>query len=184
MRMTLLGIKQQRLADLHLYLYRRSFHPELFQIYAAEQFRTPAYEADVWVIGCSHLVTFRSGESVLTELTTHDDSLLGDRRLLQRWRLRGERTCRQSIDGGRVCYIASFQVEQLSDHLYAQLHEELVDQGRRRGLLAQFSQWQANGLDPFAAVHCEILPRELRINAFHGFPEDRCLVKTQSIFEL
>jgi hypothetical protein len=185
--MTLLGIRQQRLADLHLYLYSRSLHPELFQIYAAEQYRGAAYEADVWVIGCSHLVSFRSGKSVLTELTAGQADMLGENHLLQRWRLRGERTCRQSIDNGRVNYIASFGVEQLSEHLYRQQHAELVAEGKRKGMLAQFSQWQANpdgSGPPFAYVNCEILPRELRVNTFHGFPDEHCLVKTQSIFEL
>src|SRR3990172_8960144 len=105
--MTLVGIEQQRLADLHLCLYSRPFHPELFQIYAVEQYRGPAYEMQAWIIGCAHVITFRCGDSVLTELTTSDERLLGRRRLLQRWPLRGERTCRESVDRGRINYISS-----------------------------------------------------------------------------
>jgi len=182
--MTLLGVQQQRLADLHLCLYGRPFHPELFQIYAAEQYRRPAYEMDAWIIGCSHVITFRAGQAVLTELTTSEEGSLGRRRLLQRWRLHGERTCQQSIDHGRINYIASFQVEVLSDHLYRQIHQELVEEGRRRGLLAEFSQWETDGLTPFGYVNCELCAREMRVVAFHGFPAERSLVKTQSIFEL
>jgi hypothetical protein len=182
--MTLVGLKQQRLSDLHLCLYSRPFHPELFQIYAAEQYRGPAYEMDAWIVGCSHVITFRAGQAVLTELTASDERLLGRRRLLGRWRLRGERTCRQSLDRGRINYIASFQVEVLSDHLYRQIHQELVEEGRKRGVLAQFSQWQNDGLTPFAYLNCELCARELRATAFHGFPDENSLVKTQSIFEL
>lgn len=182
--MTLLGLEQHRLADLHLCLYSRPFHPELFQIYAAEQYRGPAYEMSAWIIGSAHVVSFRVGTSVLTELTTSDERLLGRRRLLQRWSVRGERTCRQRIDD-RIDYLASFQLEVLSDHLYRQLHRELVAEGRRRGLLVQFEQWadKLRGLVPFAYVNCEMCARELRVLAFHGFPADRALVKTQSIFE-
>ena len=182
--MTLLGLQQQRLAGLHFYLYSRPFHPELFQIYAAEQYRGPVYEVDTWVIGCAHVLTFRVGNHVLTELTTSDQRLLGERRLLQRWRIRGERTCQQTIADGRIRYLASFQVEILSDQLYRHVHADIVAEGKRRGLLAQFSQWKSNGLMPFAYLNLELCARELRVHAFHGLPEDHCLVKTQSIFEL
>ncbi|MCG3177752.1 MAG: hypothetical protein BIFFINMI_00072 [Phycisphaerae bacterium] len=184
--MTLMGLQQQRLADLHLLLYSRPFHPELFQIYAAEQYRGAAYEADVWIIGCSHVVTFSAGGIVLTEITatSAQTHLLGDRRLLQRWRLRGEHTCRQTLENGRLVYLAGFQVETLSEHLYGKLHEELVAEGRRKGLLAQFSQWESNGLPPFAWVSCDLNARDMHITSYHGFPDEHCLVKTQSIIEL
>ena len=180
----LMGIQQQRAANLHLYLYSRPFHPELFQIHAAEQYRGPAYEVDVWIVGCAHVVTFYAGPNALSELVIGPSTLLSEQRLLQRWRVRGERTCRQSIDGGRISYLASFQVEHLSEHLYGQLHAELVAEGQRKGLLAQFTQWQSGELPPFSYLNCELCGREMRVHAFHGFPDERCLVKTQSIFEL
>ncbi|MDD4891311.1 MAG: DUF2617 family protein [Phycisphaerae bacterium] len=180
--MTLLGLEQHKLTDLHFCLYSRPVHPELFQIYAAEAYRGPAYEMDAWIIGTAHVISFRSRGSVLTELTTSDEHLLGRRRLLQRWRVRGERTCQQRVDG-RIAYLASFQLEVLSDNLYRHVYRDLLAEGRRRGVLRQFEQWKTRGLTPFAYVNCEMCARELRVLAFHGFPEDHALVKTQSIFE-
>lgn len=181
--MALLGLDKQKLAYLHLCLYSRPVHPELFQIYAAEQYRGPAYEMSAWIVGSAHVVSFRTADSTLTELLTSDDAPLGRRRLVGRWQLRGERTCRQTVDG-RIGYMSSFQLETLSDNLYRHTYRDLVGEGRRCGMFVQFEQWKVRGLLPFAYVHCELLARELRVLAFHGFPEDRALVKTQSIFEL
>ena len=180
--MILLGLKPPRLADLHLCLYSRPIHPELFQIYAAEQYRGPAYEMTSWIVGCSHVLSFSTGEAVLTELTAEEAEPLGSR-LVQRWRFRGERTCRQVIDG-RISYLANFEVETLSDNVYRQTYRDLVAEGCRRGMLVQFEQWKTRGLIPFAYLHTEICARELRVVAFHGLPEDHAVVKTQSIFEV
>ena len=83
-----------------------------------------------------------------------------------------------------INYIASFQVEVLSLHLYHQIRQDLIREGHRRGLLAEFPQWPYQGLIPFTYINAEACARELRVHAFHGFPEELALVKTQSIFEV
>ena len=42
----------------------------------------------------------------------------------------------------------------------------------------------SRGLTPFTFIDYEAKPTELHVFAFHAFPDDLTIVKTQSIFEL
>ena len=46
------------------------------------------------------------------------------------------------------------------------------------------THWAYGDLVPFTYIDHEARDREFHVHAFHAFPQDRTLVKTQSIFEL
>ena len=43
--------------ELTFSLFQRPLHPELFQIYARRRLKTGKYEVDIWVNGCTHVVS-------------------------------------------------------------------------------------------------------------------------------
>ena len=61
-----LGQTIQRVADLKFVLYRRPLHPELFHIHQSRHLARAAYQADIWVMGLSHVVTVQSNGRCLT----------------------------------------------------------------------------------------------------------------------
>lgn len=178
-----LGQQQQRLADLHLYLYRRPLHPELFHIHRSLQVQQPSYHAQVWVIGLGHVVTFQSGQRVVTELASATSPTLPQRGLVEQFKFRGERDYTMRWPDG-LRFILSSQVEVLSEHLFRATHQDLLQHALDRGLFVVFDQWSLGGLDAFTYIEYETLAREFQVNAFHAFPEDLTLVKTQTIFEI
>lgn len=179
-----LGTEPQQLTQLTLYLYRRALHPELFCVHASKRIKQRLYQADIWVVGLGHVVTFHAGNRVLTEVATADSDLLPDRGLAHQFRFRGERDHAEQWDNG-LSYMLSSQIERMSKQLFQASHADLMRHARRRGLLTTFEEWASNGdLIPFSLIDYEARERELHVDAFHVYPEELTVVKTQSIVEL
>jgi hypothetical protein len=178
-----LGQQQQRLADLHLYLYRRPLHPELFHIHRSQAVQQPGYNAQIWVIGLGHVVTFQAGQRVVTELTSVSSPTLPQRGLVEQFKFRGERDYTMRWPDG-LRFILSSQVETLSEHLFRATHQDLVRHARDSAIFVSFDQWSSGGLEAFSYIEYETMAREFHVSAFHAFPDDLTLVKTQTIFEV
>jgi hypothetical protein len=169
--------------DLNLFLYDRPLHPELFQHFADYRIRQGGYVADIWITGLSHVVTVTMGHRSVTELVFSDQEMLPTRGVLTRFRIKGERDAdREAADGWH--YMVSSQVETMAEPLYKSVHNDLIRHAARRGWHYAYEQWADGELVPFTYIDHEARDREFHIHAFHAFPQDRTLVKTQSIFEL
>jgi hypothetical protein len=176
--------QQQRVASLRFYLYDRPLHPELFEIYQDHHVVKDAYEAQIWVTGCTHVIGFFRGERCLVELIADKSAMLPQRGRLLEMPLRGERDHEQKRGDG-INYMMSFQVETMSPGVYSQTHHDLARLGAKRGLFVPFPLlMNQSSLTPFAFVDYEAKANELHVFAFHALPEDLTVIKTQSIFEL
>ncbi len=178
-----LGKTQQRIDDLYFYLYNRPLHPELFHVYAARRINRARYQADICIIGLSHLITVQFGGRFITELTASQNELLPKAGLVTSFRFRGERDHDEGCEGG-LHYMMSSQVERMSGNLFEACHRDLIRHAKRRGLLKRFEQWSSEGLVAFTFIDYEAREREFHVHAFHAFPEDHTLLKLQSIFEI
>jgi hypothetical protein len=178
------GIGQkQSVGSLCFYLYNRPLHPELFEIHHDDHVVKEAYEAQIWVTGCTHVIGFYRGRSALVEVTADVDDMLPERGRLLALPFRGERDHeRKRADG--INYMMNFQVEPMSPDVYSRTHHDLARLGRRRGLFVPFPQWMDRSLTPFTYINYDARPNELHVFAFHAFPSDLTVVKTQSLFEL
>ncbi len=177
--------QRQALASLRFYLFDRPLHPELFDIYHDHHIVKAGYEAEVWVTGCTHVIGFFREGSSLVEAMAEPDNPLPQRGALLELPLRGERNHeRQRGDG--IHYMMNFQVEVMSPRVYSKTHHDLARLGAKRGLFVPFPMWMTRSvsLTPFSYVDYEAKPNELHVFAFHAFPEELTIVKTQSIFEL
>ncbi len=177
------GHTKQRVDDLHFCLYQRALHPELFRIHRVKRVSQARYNVEIWVIGLAHVVCVQHGEHVLTEVITEDTEYLPKSGLAASFRFRGERDHAQSFDNG-LRYILSTQVERLPAQLFPATHRDYVHYARDRGLYVPFDEWSHDGLVPFSFVDFDARDHELHIHAFHAFPEEMTLLKTQSIFEI
>ena len=176
--------QQQRVSSLRFYLYDRPLHPELFDIYRDHHLIKGGYEVQVWVTGCTHVIGFYRGAQTLVEVIADTNSILPQGGLLREMPFRGERDhqCR-AVNG--INYMMNFQVEQMSPMVYHKTHHDLARIGARRGLFVPFPMWMTRPpLTPFTFIDYEAKPAGLHVFAFHAFPDDLTMVKTQSIFEL
>lgn len=177
-----LGLTKQRSTDLNFFLYGRALHPELFHIYLDKHIKYSNFQADIWIVGLSHLVTIQSGGTLVTELTAVPSDLLTDRNLVTQFRFRGERDFQYRF-GDNMRYIFSSQVEETTEHIFRTTYRDLVRYGEKRGLFVPYGQWTTNGLDPFTFIDYEARRHELHIHAYHAFPGEWRFLRTQSIFE-
>ena len=174
---------RQRIEDLHFCLYQRAIHPELFHIHRVKRIEQPRYQAEIWVVGLTHVVAVQSGGVILTELVTEDIELLPKVGLATSFRFRGERDHSQAFSED-VKYILSTQVERMTPQLYPATHRDYVHYAQNRGLYVPFEEWTHDGMAPFTFIDFDARDHEFHVHAFHAYPEELTLLKTQSIFEV
>lgn len=169
--------------DLHLFVFDRGLHPELFRHYSDHRVRQGQYTADIWIVGLGHVVTVTDGTNVLTELLARENDTLPTRGVLSRFRLKGERDHERKLSNGWN-YMVSTQVETMDEALYKSVHHDLLRHTEKRGWFHAYTAWAENELAPFTYVDHEARDREFHVYAFHAYPQERTLVKTQSIIEM
>lgn len=178
-----LGQTQQCVEELHFSLYQRALHPELFRISQVKRIEHRRYNAEIWITGLTHVVTVQFGDQYLAELVAEQSDLLPRMGLAHSFRFRGERDYSQSFPGG-LRYILSSQVERMTSNLFPSTHRDLLRYAERRGMYETFDDWGHEGLVPLTFIDYEPREREFHVHAFHIFPMERTILKTQSIFEI
>jgi hypothetical protein len=171
-----------RVAELVFRLYTRSLHPELFDVLATRRVEQDGYRLAVHITRTGHALEWSSGDARLTEATTTGDQEFPSfgQRLFHRFG--GGRSGRCDIAAG-IHYEVSSQVEVLPPELFLHSHEELIAEGMKKGLLFHFRPENRLRLSPVGIVIVQSLPRSLSISAFHTFPDEFAIVKTQSLIE-
>jgi len=178
-----LGHARQTVGQLRFHLYSRALHPELFRIDQSQTIRQRRYMAEIWLVGLAHVVTVRGKQSILAEVAAAPCDALPERGLVTSFKFRGERDEEREFDDG-LRYIFSSQVEQMSENVFKACHEDLLKDAQHSGLHATYPDRATNGLVPFSYLSVEPRDNELHVHAFHLFPEECTILKTQSIFEV
>ncbi|MCU0961963.1 MAG: DUF2617 family protein [Pirellulaceae bacterium] len=172
-----------KVAELTFQLYGRALHPELFQVYKSQVVARGSYMARIEITSAGHVITWRYGGLTLTEVAASQQHPLPQKRRLLAYTLRGERTDRVECRGG-VTYHTGFQLEPVAPDIFWMFQEELAHDGQRRGLLHRFDASGRIALGALSYINVETRNRSLLVQAFHTFPDDCAIVKTQSLFEL
>jgi hypothetical protein len=171
-----------RVSDLVFQLYGRPLHPELFDILAQRKIQRGDFELTVRITRTGHVVSWDSRDVHLTEVAAAADQPLPERRRLLSHRLRQEHSDTLACAHG-VSYQMSFQVEVLPPEIFLHVHEEILADGSKRGLLHNFQPHHRLALAPVGFVSADARPGCLFLSAFHTFPEEYTVVKTQSLIE-
>src|SRR5262249_13702376 len=98
------------------------------------------------------------------------------------YRLRGEHHGQLTCAHG-VSYQMSFQVEVLAPEIFAHVHDEILADGAKRGLLHSFHPNNRLALAPVGLITAEARPGCLVLCTFHTFPDEYTVVKSQSLIE-
>jgi hypothetical protein len=170
-------------AELVFQLYGRPLHPELFERHESREVQRGGYEARIDITSAGHMVTWRYDGLTLTEVCTAAHHPLPQKRRLISYPLRGERSDRVECRGG-VVYQVSFQLEPVQPEVFWTFQEELATDGRRQGMLHTFESSGRMALGALSYIHVETRNRSMLVQAFHTFPDDYAIVKSQSLFEL
>jgi hypothetical protein len=172
-----------KVAELVFQLYGRSIHPELFDIYETRTFQRGKYEASVRITSTGHLVTWKVGDLLLTEVATSAHLEMPEKRRLMSHRIRGSREDRLECHGG-ITYETSFSLETATTEKLRSYQKELSLQASRNGILHHFEasgRFEAGGI---SYMNAECRDKAFRVQAFHTFPDDSAVLRVQSTFRL
>lgn len=172
-----------KVAELVFQLYGRPLHPELFEVYNSRTVRRGAYEAKIDITSAGHVVTWHYQGLTLTEVATSAQHPLPQKRRLLSARLRGLRNDRVECRGG-ASYQVSFQLEPVEPEVFWTFQQELALDGQRQGMLHKFDSSGRMALGALSYINVETRNRCLLVQAFHTFPDDYAIVKSQSLFEI
>lgn len=172
-----------KVAELVFQLYGRVLHPELFEIQCSRTIDRGGYAATVAITNAGHLVTWRKDGLTLTEVAAGSNQPLPQKRRLLSHRLSGERSDRMECRGGGS-YQMCFQLERVAPEVFWAFQEELAAEGRKHGLLHHFSASGRLATGALSWINIETRASGLSVQAFHTFPDDHAIVKSQSLFEL
>jgi len=172
-----------KVAELVFQLYGRPLHPELFEVYQSRTIERGGYRATVQITGAGHLITWQHDGLILTEVATSAAHPLPQKRRLLSYKLQGERHDEINCRGG-VRYRVAFQLEPVDPDLFWTFQEELAHDGERRGMLHTFDPSGRINVGALSYINVESRNRTLLVQAFHTFPDDYAIVKSQSSFEL
>jgi hypothetical protein len=176
-------VVRPKVAELVFQLYGRSLHPELFEVYNSRTVERGDYTATINITSTGHFVTWRHQGLTLVEVATAAHHPLPQKRRLLSYRLRGERSDRVACRGG-VNYEVCFQLEPVEPEVFWTFQQELALDGERNGMLQRFGASGRMALGALSYINVETRSRSLFIQAFHTFPDDYAIVKSQSLFEL
>ena len=172
-----------RVAELAFQLFGRSLHPELFKVYQTRLVERGGYQARIEITSAGHLVTWRYDGITLTEVACSAHHPLPQKRRLLAYTLKGERNDHIECRGG-VKYKVNFQLEPVSPDMFWMFQNELAADNERQGLLHTFDSSGRMTLGALSYIHVETRNRSMLVQAFHTFPDDYAIVKSQSTFEL
>ena len=166
-----------------LRVYGRSIHPELLDTRTRVDVHTNLWDATLQLCDTGHVVTFRYHQKVLCELAVSADSPLPHKQQVISRKIKGCRNESVEHDAG-ILYHVSFQVETVDPEVFLNVHEELMRDTARCRLAHQFPTASRLAPCPLSVIQTDEHPRSLLVHAFHTFPENLAIVRTQSLFEV
>jgi hypothetical protein len=175
-------IVRPRVGDLVFQLYGRPLHPELFDILAQRKLRREDYELTLRITRTGHVITWENPDVLLTEVAAAADQELPEKRRLLSYKLRGEHSGNLMCAHG-IRYQTTFQVETLAPEIFLQIHEEILADGAKRGLIHNFTPSHRLTVAPLGLIAVETRFDCLFLSTFHTFPEEHTVVKSQSLIE-
>ncbi len=172
-----------KVAELVFKVYGRPLHPELFDVRDSRVIERGGYSVKLDVTGAGHVITWRYEGLTLTEVAADVAQPLPQKRRLLSYKLRGQRHDRLECRGG-AAYQMNFQIETVEPELFWAFQHELTRDAEQRGLLYCFNSDERLALGALSFIGVESRQRSLLVQAFHTFPDDYAIVKTQSLFEV
>lgn len=172
-----------RVSDRAFRVFRKALHPEWFTVRAHERFSLGPWAADVRIVEGGHVVVFAAEGVRISEVLGLRDAPLPAGGLVLESPVDQERSD-VVRPGGAVVYQCCREVERVDPEVFRHLcEEETLDAHPGRLFHAHPG---ANRLAPRPISHIRVdrLGRGLSVQAFHSFPDDLAVLRSQSLFEL
>ena len=173
---------RSRVADQAFQVFARAVHPDWYAVRQHRRVTQGGWEADIRIIEGGHAISFRSGAIRLTEVLAGPETHLPEPGLLFHSAIRRERSTALR-PGDALDYQTCFDVERVDPEVFAHLSDEMILDARRGRLFHRFSPANRMAAAPISHLFIDARVKGLSVHAFHSFPEERAIIRTQSLFE-
>ncbi|QDU62300.1 hypothetical protein Pan216_31670 [Planctomycetes bacterium Pan216] len=177
------GVLRPYTTELTYQVFDWPVHPELVESLAREELAREGYRLVFHLTPAGHLMEWHWGEVVLVEMLADQAHPLPEHRQLFGHRVGNERS-EQFQPAESVSYQTCFQVERLAPELFLHLHDELMADGEKQGILHLLPCHDRLGLSPISFVDLQSRPGSLLAHIYHTFPDEFAVVKTQTLIEV
>lgn len=181
--MTSLSVARPDAADLVLRTYSRTLHPDLLCHHKSLLLTVPGISLEVRLIDSGHALILQAAGQTLTEVISDRNDAHPVRGRLFEQRLKGSGAETVEFESG-LRYDLCSTLERMSLAVFLRQHEELVHDGAKATLFAESSGLNRFSPGPLSLIRTDISRRSVLVHAFHTFPEQLVVVKTQSLVEL
>jgi hypothetical protein len=171
-----------KVTELVFRLYDRPLHPEFFEVLSDRTVTRDGYTLTARLTRSGHVLDWNDGRTHLEELTATARMELPRSGMRLAYDFQANRNERFNV-AGRIRYRISSQLEVLPPEQFLHVHEELALDGARKGLVFHCKSENRLGPSPLGVVIVQAVSTGLSVVAFHTFPEELALIKTQSLIE-
>ncbi len=173
-----------KVTEFSFHLFGRSIHPELFKVHKSREFSRNGYTARVEIINAGHLITWRYKQAVLTEVSTSKLHPLPQQRRCVHQDLFGKKKASYECPTSGIKYESSFQLETAQPELFWQYQKQLAKSENHMGLVYNFDSSGRLAIGATSYIYVETRDNSMLVQAFHTFPDDGAIVKSESIFRI
>ncbi len=171
-----------KVKELTFQLFSRSLHPELFEVYQSRQIQRGSYDAQVDITRDGHVIIFRHNGVTMAEVASAQSQPLPQRRRLLAHPIAGERN--EVINCRGIDYQTSFQLEIVPHEIFWAFQQELSQDSELRGMAHFFDNNRRMATGAMSYINLETRQNSLLVQAFHTFPDDLAIIKSQSKFSV
>ena len=171
-----------KVKELTFQLFSRSLHPELFEVFKTRHIQRGSYEAQVDITRDGHVITFQHHSVTIAEVASAQSQPLPQRRRLLAHPIAGERS--EVVNCRGIEYQTSFQLEVVPHEIFWSFQQELSQDSELRGMVHFFDNNGRMATGAMSYVNLETRQNSLLIQAFHTFPDDLAIIKSQSVFSV
>lgn len=163
-------------------LYARTIHPELFEICASEILILERYSLVTRICESGHVVELRHDGDVVTEVHTDGETELPKSgRVLSV----GLKQCHDMTAEPHpgISIQASTQTEIVEPEVFERLSEEFLSDIPRATVAFEFGSRNRLRPDAVSLIFTDCAHNSIVVHAFHTFPDDWTIIRTQSLYE-
>jgi hypothetical protein len=168
--------------QLHYQLYARALHPELFEVRTTRVIEQGGYLLVLRICEAGHLVELRRNGETLVEVNIDEGREIPTRGRCLTVPL-GHGRDLEAEPLSDVVFQASVQMERLDPEVFERLTQEFRSDIPHAALAHVFSSRNRLRPDAVSLLFAECGARSVGIHAFHTFPDDFAIVRTQSLYE-
>lgn len=172
-----------KIAELSLTLFGRALHPELFETHKKFEVLRSNYFAKLEITNSGHVFYFENALTKITEVTASSQHPLPTSRLIESKPFNGGYQ-ESNETRGTVNYHSEFQIEKIAPEMFWRLQNELSKSSQQHGIMHSFDSSGRIPIGGISYLHTVAREKSFEVKAFHTFPDDQAIVKTQTRFQI